>query len=92
MGGTLKDFPAKKFSKLTDQRITNHLTEKEVIGLYPLLPDNTSWLIAADFDESLSSKKSWIEEFMIFIMACNHYQLPAYLERSGSCKGGHVWI
>ena len=61
-GGTLKDFPNKQFSKLTEHRITNHLSGKEVIGLYPLLSDNSSWFIVADFDESLTSKKSWIEE------------------------------
>ena len=41
-GGTLKDFPHKKFSKLTEQRILNHLSGKETIGIYPLLADNSS--------------------------------------------------
>lgn len=87
-GGTLKDFPHKQFSKLSQQRIINHLTGKEVIGLYPLLADNSSWFIVADFDESLTSKKSWIEECRAFIKMCNQYQFPAYLERSRSGKGG----
>ncbi|MEO6667875.1 MAG: DEAD/DEAH box helicase family protein [Ferruginibacter sp.] len=91
-GGTLKDFPNKQFSKLTEQRISNHLSGKEVIGLYPLLPDNSSWFLVADFDESLTSKKSWIEECRIFMEACDLYKIPAYLERSRSGKGGHVWI
>jgi hypothetical protein len=91
-GGTLKDFPDKRFSKLTDKRIINHLEGKEVIGLYPLLPDNSSWFIAADFDERLSSKKSWIDECRLFIEICNLHKLPCYLERSRSGKGGHVWI
>jgi superfamily II DNA or RNA helicase len=91
-GGTLKDFHNKQFSKLTEQRIINHLAGKEVIGLYPLLADNSSWFIVADFDETLTRKKSWSEECRFFIEACNHYQVPAYLERSRSGKGGHVWI
>ncbi|MBY0481563.1 MAG: DEAD/DEAH box helicase [Chitinophagaceae bacterium] len=91
-GGTLKDFPHKQVSKLSDQRIINHLTGKEVIGLYPLLADNSSWFIVADFDETLISKRSWIDECRAFIEICNQYQLPAYLERSRSGKGGHVWI
>jgi superfamily II DNA or RNA helicase len=91
-GGTLKDFPDKRFSKLTDQRIMNHLDGKETIGLYPLLPDNSSWFIVADFDESLSSEKSWVEECRVFIETCNLYEIPCYLERSRSGKGGHVWI
>jgi superfamily II DNA or RNA helicase len=91
-GGTLKDFPNKQFAKLTEQRIANHLNGKEVIGLYPLLEDNTSWFIVADFDESISSKKTWVDECRIFMDACKKKELPAYLERSRSGKGGHVWI
>lgn len=91
-GGTLKDFPNKQFSKLSHQKIINHLIGKEVIGLYPLLMDNSSWFIVADFDESLTSKRSWVEECRACIEICNQYQLPAYLERSRSGKGGHVWI
>jgi superfamily II DNA or RNA helicase len=91
-GGALKDFPHKQFSKLSQQRIIYHLAGKEVIGLYPLLADNSSWFIVADFDESLTSKRSWIEECRAFIEMCNQYQFPAYLERSRSGKGGHVWI
>ena len=91
-GGTLKDFPNKQFAKLTEQRIVNHLKGKEVIWLYPLLEDNTSWFIVADFDESISSKKTWIDECQIFIDACKKKELPVYLERSRSGKGGHVWM
>jgi superfamily II DNA or RNA helicase len=91
-GGSLKDFPDKRFSKLTEERVVNHMAGKETIGLYPLLPDNTSWFIVADFDESLSSKKSWIEECRMFIENCSLFGLPCYLERSRSGKGGHVWI
>lgn len=91
-GGTLKDFNNKKYARLTDQRILNHLDGKEVIGLYPLLADNSSWFIIADFDESLASKNSWIEECQLFIAACKSYHLPVYLERSRSGKGGHVWL
>ena len=91
-GGTLKDFPDKQFSRFTEKRIINHLTGKEVIGLYPLLTDNSSWFIVADFDESLSSKRNWMEECLLFMEACKVYRIPSYLERSRSGNGGHVWI
>jgi hypothetical protein len=91
-GGTLKDFSNKQLSKLTEQRIINHLSGKEIIGLYPLLTDNSSWFIIADFDESLTGKKSWVEECRIFVNACQQLKIPAYLERSRSGNGGHVWI
>ena len=91
-GGTLKDFKNKEYSKLTDNRIYNHLTGKETIGGYPLLPDNTSWFIVADFDEDIRSKRRWIDDCRIFLEACASLNLPGYLERSRSGKGGHVWI
>jgi hypothetical protein len=70
----------------------NHLSGREVIGLYPLLPDNSSWFIAADFDESESGKINWQDEVKKFIDACEKYNLPVYLERSRSGRGGHVWM
>jgi superfamily II DNA or RNA helicase len=91
-GGTLKDFANKSYSPLTEQRLLNHLSGKEVIGLYPLLPDNSSWFIAADFDASESGNISWQDEVRKFIDACEKYKLPVYLERSRSGQGGHVWM
>ena len=91
-GGLLKDFKNKEYSKLTDARVVNHLTGKEIIGIYPLLIDNTSWFIIADFDEAVSSKRSWNEECRLFIQKCASLNIPAYLERSRSGNGGHVWI
>ena len=86
--GRLKDFPNKKYSKLDDRRIINHLNGKEVIGIYPLLDDNTSYFTVADFDENLSGKRTWIDECQIFMQTCVKYDLPVYLERSRSGKGG----
>lgn len=56
-GGTLNDFPNKKQLMLTLEVITSHLEGTQTIGIYPLLEDNTSHLIAADFD-----KENWQEE------------------------------
>ncbi|HWB26298.1 MAG TPA: DEAD/DEAH box helicase family protein [Chitinophagaceae bacterium] len=89
-GGNLKNFANKKYAPLTDARLLNHLSGKEIIGIYPLLPDNTSWFIAADFDESVT--KNWLTECRLFIGECRKYNLPVYLERSRSGNGGHVWL
>src|SRR5690606_12658152 len=56
-GGRLKDFQDKKLAPLTDQELLNHLHGRKMIGMYPLLEDNTSWFIAADFD-----KDDWASE------------------------------
>lgn len=86
-GGTFQNFTEKSYLSLTDEQIAKHLSGKQHIGLYPLLPDNTSWFIAADFD-----KESWAEECRNFLKVCGDKNIPAYLERSRSGKGGHVWI
>ena len=86
-GGTLGDYEDKTYLPLTDHQLLKHFKGEQLIGIYPLLQDNTSWFIAADFD-----KANWAEECRKFIHLCKVNGIPAYLERSRSGKGGHVWI
>jgi superfamily II DNA or RNA helicase len=86
-GGTFQNYPDKSYLQLTDDQIVKHLNGEQVVGLYPLLSDNTSWFIAADFDEG-----DWIASCRKFIQACNDASVPAYFERSRSGNGGHIWI
>jgi superfamily II DNA or RNA helicase len=86
-GGTFQNYPDKSYLQLTNEQIVRHLKGEQLIGLYPLLPDNTSWFIAADFDEG-----DWIASSRKFMDACVDVGIPAYLERSRSGNGGHVWI
>jgi len=72
---------------LTDEVIKNHLTGKQTVGIYPLLPDETCWFLAADFD-----KKSWMADATAFIATCRHFQVPAFVERSRSGNGAHIWM
>jgi hypothetical protein len=41
----------RKFIPVTDQVIMDHLQGRYVIGVYPMLPDDTCWFLAADFDK-----------------------------------------
>ncbi len=84
------------FLPVTDDVIRNHLQGLDprdqsrrdfTIGVYPMLPDETSWFLAADFD-----KASWQEDAQAFLETCQLRNVPAALERSRSGQGGHVWI
>jgi superfamily II DNA or RNA helicase len=86
-GGTFQNYKDKTYLALTDAQIEKHLKGDQLAGIYPLLTDNTSWFIAADFD-----KEKWEEECRAFVSACKEKGITAYLERSRSGKGGHVWI
>jgi superfamily II DNA or RNA helicase len=57
------------------------------IGVYPMLPDETCWFLAADFD-----KASWQQDAGAFLETCKLFNVPAALERSRSGNGGHTWI
>lgn len=86
-GGTFQNYADKTYLPLTNDQIAKHLNGQQLIGLYPLLQDNTSWFIAADFDE-----QNWIADSRKFLEYSKAKNLPVYLERSRSGKGGHVWI
>ncbi len=70
---------------LTDEAIRNHLTGKQTIGIYPLLPDETCRFLAADFD-----KKSWMADAAAFAEACQRLGVPVAVERSRSGNGAHA--
>jgi hypothetical protein len=72
---------------LTDDAIRNHLTGKQTVGIYPLLPDDTCCFLAVDFD-----KKSWLADATAFVATCKRFQVPSAVERSRSGNGAHVWI
>lgn len=86
-GGTFANYPNKTYLPFTDNEIQKHLNGVQQIGVYPLLTDNSSWFLVADFD-----KQNWKEEAVNFLNACKEKNIPAYLERSRSGNGGHVWI
>ena len=72
---------------LTDEVVRQHLEGKATIGVYPLLPDETCWFLAVDFD-----KASWQKDVAAFRETCQRFSIPAVMERSRSGNGAHAWM
>ncbi|MGH7267331.1 MAG: TOTE conflict system archaeo-eukaryotic primase domain-containing protein [Candidatus Rokuibacteriota bacterium] len=79
--------PNQAFLPVTDQVIRDHLQGRHVVGVYPLLTDETCWLLAVDFD-----KRSWADDVLAFAETCWTIGLPAAIERSRSGEGAHTWF
>ncbi len=79
--------PNQAFLAVDDHVIQDHLQGRHVLGVYPLLEDDTCWFLAVDFD-----KDGWKEDVAAFAQACAAFELPAAVERSRSGNGAHVWF
>ena len=44
--------PNQAFLSVTDEAIDGHLLGSHMIGVYPMLPDDTCRFLAADFDKA----------------------------------------
>jgi len=77
----------RSFEPVTDDVIKSHLTGSIVIGVYPLLPNETCHFLAIDFD-----KETWREDVQAFMDTCRLEEIPASMERSRSGNGAHIWI
>lgn len=59
----------------------------DVIGIYPLLPDETTHLLVVDFDDD-----SWKEDVTAFKRTCKNNGFFPAIERSRSGEGAHAWF
>lgn len=76
---------------LSDPLIRNHFTGKHILGIYPLLPDNTCYFVAADFDNHKQDRNP-LEDIKNFYEVCRMQEIPCYMLRSKSGKGYHGFI
>ncbi|HWE05903.1 MAG TPA: DEAD/DEAH box helicase family protein, partial [Rhizomicrobium sp.] len=82
-----------RFLPVTDAVIRSHLQGRDnagtpfVMGIYPMLQDETCFFLAVDFD-----KGSWQADASAFLETCRRLKIPATLERSRSGNGAHVWF
>lgn len=77
---------------LDDTAIYKHLSGKDangqdVIGLYPILADDTCYFLAIDFDDG-----AWQENVTAVRSVCDEWGIPCGVERSRSGEGAHLWV
>ncbi len=84
--------PNRILKPLSNEDIYKHLEGKDglardVIGIYPMLQDETCYFLCADFDE-----ESFEKDVSAFREACKELDIPVCVERSRSGNGAHAWI
>lgn len=87
------DCPHQAFLPVSAETIRWHLSGADtlgkpfVMGVYPMLLDETCHFLAVDFD-----KEAWCDDAHAYLESCEQLGIPAYLERSRSGNGGHMWF
>src|SRR5207253_1490123 len=85
--------PNQRFFQVTDEVISWHLSGQDpsgrdfVMGIYPMMLDETCFFLVVDFDRS-----DWQKDVDAFLQTCAQLDIPAVLERSRSGSGAHVWF
>jgi len=87
-----KDCSNRDLLPLTKEVIDSHLRNKDengagIVGIYPLLSDETCLFLAIDFDE-----EKWQNDISVFRSVCTSLNIPIAIERSRSGNGAHAWL
>ncbi len=79
------DCHQRQLLEVTDDVIFRHQAGAAVVGVYPLLKDDTCYFLAADFDEA-----EWRDDARAFVESCKALGVPVALEVSRSGNGAHA--
>ncbi|MCJ7628046.1 MAG: hypothetical protein MUO50_06610, partial [Longimicrobiales bacterium] len=75
------------FLEVTDRVLLDHLQGRHVMGVYPLLKDETCCFLAVDFDQGC-----WREDVAAYVATAQRLGVTPAVERSQSGDGAHVWF
>lgn len=101
-----RDCQKQSYKELKKEQIIDHLKgyskdATDVIGIFPLLPDDTCRFIVFDFDnhekdaekyDFANTDDLWKDEFDSLRKICEINGIDALAERSRSGRGAHLWI
>jgi superfamily II DNA or RNA helicase len=79
--------PNQAFVPPGPDEVLAHLRGHQVIGIYPLLADETCWLLAIDLDGD-----TWPSDVRALRQVSAELGLTPVVERSRSGAGAHVWF
>lgn len=79
--------PNQAFVKPAEDELLAHLRGRQVMGVYPLLADDTTWLLAVDLDG-----RSWRADVAALRDVCREREVVSAVERSRSGEGAHLWF
>ena len=89
--GACKTCSYRENQEITDEAVRQHFAgvgkNSLVMGVYPLLEDETCRFLVIDFD-----KGNWKEEILAAKTVYEEYGIKSYIERSRSGNGGHLWV
>lgn len=81
------DCPNPAYVPYNESAVSDHLTGKHVLGIYPLLSNDTCRFIAIDFDEA-----NWKSDVRAMAASCKQRGIPFGVEVSRSGNGAHFWL
>ena len=81
------DCAHRRFVAWSDAEARRHLEGRQTAGIYPLLADETCWLVVIDLDGS-----GWREDAGALRDSAREMGIPVLVESSRSGSGAHVWV
>ncbi len=93
-----KDCKFRQWMPLNQRAIISHLKGelndgKDVIGIYPLMEDETCYFLVFDFDHHDDEQPiDWKTEVNFLRTICRKLSIDVLVERSRSGNGAHVWL
>ncbi|MCK9411811.1 MAG: DEAD/DEAH box helicase family protein [Prolixibacteraceae bacterium] len=79
----------KDYLVLNEVVVDDHLRGRNnlVVGIFPMLMDETCYFLAIDFDD-----EGWQKDIKTLREICTTYEIPVAVERSRSGNGAHAWF